>query len=235
MADTVTSESTDGPVLSLINKRLRALRKKYNRILQMEESLAQGKSLNKEQEEVLRSKPSVATSIEELEKIRPQLSVALEEELNLAVQRHQVSPPSDESSVAREDSELQDLLNLLYFGALFDVKSQRDFTATMLTRTHERGCCLTYDYVTDDATDLLGEKDLDAISSLGNLLISRPVDTSLSHKNALDRCLEHAKLWLSRSDHVIEPNSSVTCNFLALSNPFFFLLSVLTYYGFHFY
>ncbi|KAL2519455.1 Uncharacterized protein Adt_15702 [Abeliophyllum distichum] len=36
-----SSEMTDGPVLSVINKRFRALRKKQNRILLMEESLAQ--------------------------------------------------------------------------------------------------------------------------------------------------------------------------------------------------
>ncbi|PKI67902.1 hypothetical protein CRG98_011498 [Punica granatum] len=47
----------------------------------------------------------------------------------------------------REDLDLKDLLNLLYSWALFDVKSQSDFTATILTRKHERGCCLTYDYV----------------------------------------------------------------------------------------
>ncbi|KAL5564450.1 hypothetical protein UlMin_027614 [Ulmus minor] len=29
---------------------------------------------------------------------------------------------------------------------------QNDFTSMMLTRTHERGCCLTYDFVTDDAS-----------------------------------------------------------------------------------
>lgn len=142
-----------------------------------------------------------------------------------------MSPPSDESAPAREESELKDLLNVLYFGALFDVKSQSDFTATMLTRTHERGCCLTYDYVTDDATDLLGENDLDAISSLGNLLISRPVDTSLSHKNALERCLEHAKLWLRQSDQAIEPNSGITCNLLATRFFYCNLLLGLSFLG----
>jgi len=38
----------DGPVLSLMNKRLRALKKKYNRILQIEEAKGQGKVINKE-------------------------------------------------------------------------------------------------------------------------------------------------------------------------------------------
>uniref|UniRef100_A0A2P2K7R0 Uncharacterized protein MANES_05G095400 n=1 Tax=Rhizophora mucronata TaxID=61149 RepID=A0A2P2K7R0_RHIMU len=225
MAVTTSLESTDGPVLALINKRLRALRKKYNRIVQMEESATQGKPINKEQAEVLRSKPSVVASIDELEKLRQPLSTAVSEEIALAVQRHEqqssiVGASADEKSNGGEcddngghragDAVVEDLLNLLYFGSLFDVKAQSDFTATMLTRTHERGCCLTYDYVTDDATDLLDETDLDRISMLGGLLISRPVDSSLSHKNALQRCMEHAKLWLAFSDQPIEPSAQVS-------------------------
>ena len=73
---------------------------------------------------------------------------------------------------ADHEAAVEDLLNLLYFGLLFDVKSQNDFTLTMLTRTHERGCCLTYDFFTNNATDLLDERDLDLISKLGGLLIS---------------------------------------------------------------
>ncbi|KAG4403496.1 hypothetical protein GLYMA_01G122300v4 [Glycine max] len=80
----------------------------------------------------------------------------------------------------------------------------------MLTKTHERGCCLTYDYVTNDDTDLLGEKDLDSISRLRGLLVSRPADSSFSHKNALHRCVEHAKLWLAKSEQPIGPNADVT-------------------------
>ncbi|KAF3431394.1 hypothetical protein FNV43_RR26125 [Rhamnella rubrinervis] len=229
MAATSASDVSDGPVLSLINKRIRALRKKHNRIIQLEEAISQGKPINKEQEEFLRTKPAVTALIDELEKLRQPLSVAVSEEISLAVQHHQVSlstqpladapdkdsyeNPNGSEPVTRESNHqgaVEDLLNLLYFGTLFDVKSQSDFTSTMLTRTHERGCCLTYDYVTDDATDLLGEKDLDLISKLGGLLISRPVDSSLSHKNALHRCLEHAKLWLDNSDLPFEPSANIT-------------------------
>ncbi|WJZ81002.1 hypothetical protein VitviT2T_000865 [Vitis vinifera] len=219
------SDVTDGPVLSLINKRLRGLRKKYNRITQMEEAIAQGKPINKEQEDVLRSKPAVTVLIDELERLRQPLSAAVEEELSLALQSNHLppSPPPQPSSIINKDGaddgeekpesdhlNVENLLNLLYFGYLFDVKPQTDFTSTMLTRTHERGCCLTYDYVTDDATDLLGERDLDLISQLSGLLISRPVDSSLSHKNALQRCIEHARLWLANSDRPIEPDATVT-------------------------
>ncbi|CAK7332803.1 unnamed protein product [Dovyalis caffra] len=209
MAATSTSEMTDGPVLSLITKRLRALKKKYNRILQMEEAVGQGKTINKEQEDVLRSKPSVSAALDELEKLRQPLSVAVSEEIELAA--HRFNPKSDSTVVPDvRNGVVEDLLHLLYFGSLFDVKSQNDFTATMLTRTHERGCCLTYDYVTDDATDLLGEGDLDMISKMGGLLISRPVNSSLSHKNALQRCMEHAKLWLANSEQPIDSNDNVS-------------------------
>ncbi|CAL1357294.1 unnamed protein product [Linum trigynum] len=235
MAATPVPESADGPVLSLINKRLRALRKKYNRIIQMEESVAQGKALNNEQTETLRSKPSVSAAIDELEKLRQPLSVAVSEEIELAIERHRTeSQPAAAAVVAAAveeekigeaegkeeevegsqpenfDAMVGDLLNLLYFGALFDVKSQNDFTATMLSRTHERGCCLTYDYVTDDATDLLSERDLDMISTLSGLLMSRPVDSSLSHKNALQRCVEHAKLWLANADCPVDSNADIS-------------------------
>nr|CAD1841814.1 unnamed protein product [Ananas comosus var. bracteatus] len=207
----------DGPVLSVVAKRIRALRKKYNRILQMEEGLAQGKTLNKEQEEVLRSKPLVAALIDELEKLRQPLSAALAEELSRAP-----PPPAVEASTEEDDDEgdegegkpsdraVQDLVTMLYFGCLFDVKPQSEFAATMLTRTHERGCCLTYDYVTDDATDLLGEKDLDAISALGAHVTSRPARSGVSHRDALKECVEHARLWLRKSDRPIHPDAPVT-------------------------
>ncbi|GLT63711.1 hypothetical protein SLA2020_362550 [Shorea laevis] len=215
----VTATASDGPVLSLINKRIRGFRKKLNRIIQMEESLSQGKPLNKEQEEVLRSKPAVSAIIDELEKLLNPLASAVSEEISIARQQEAISADDaarqDQEKATEEkpqepDHAVEDLLNLLYFGSLFDVKSQNDFTSTILTRTHERGCCLTYDYVTDDDTVPLGERDLDLISMLGGLLISRPVDSSLSHKNALQRCIHHAKLWLANSNEPIEPNASVT-------------------------
>ncbi|KAE9615545.1 hypothetical protein Lal_00022703 [Lupinus albus] len=226
MSATASSEVSDGPVLNLINKRLRALRKKLNRITHTEESLSQGKQINKEQEEVLRSKPSLLALIDELEKLRHPLQTALTEELNLALTRNSTNlqtqtqtlesvnsdstVPEDENKPKDAVVVVEDILNLLYFGSLFDVKSQSDFASTMLTRTHERGCCLTYDYVTDDATDLLREKDLDLIAAMRELLISRPVDSSFSHKNALQRCIEHGKLWLGRAEQPIQPNAEVT-------------------------
>ncbi|KAK2985002.1 hypothetical protein RJ640_015597 [Escallonia rubra] len=63
-------------VLSLINKRLCALQKKQNRITQMEEVVSPGKPINKEQEETLKSKPSVLAAIDELEKLRQPISAA---------------------------------------------------------------------------------------------------------------------------------------------------------------
>ncbi|XP_010933750.3 uncharacterized protein [Elaeis guineensis] len=203
---------TEGPVLSLISKRLRALRKKHNRILQTEESLIQGKSLNKEQEELLRSKPAVTALIDELEKLRSPLAAALHDEFSRlsSPPPQQSSPPPAAAATQPDDKAIEDLVVLLYFGNLFDVKPQNEFTAMMLTRTHERDCCLTYDYVTDDATDLLGERDLDTISALGSLVISRPAYSGVSHKNALQECLQRARLWLQKSDQPIHPGASLT-------------------------
>lgn len=240
MADTAASDISDGPVLNVINKRLRALRKKYNRIVQMEESLSKGKTLNREQEETLRSKPAVIAGIDELEKLREPLTSAVVEEVNFAVQQHQVSlldsafttstdstsedlefflKKLDSNSDRKSENErlmwVEDLLNLLYFGSMFDVKSlQSDFTATMLTRTHERACCLSYDCMPDDEStdviDLLGERDLDLISMVSGLLISRPVNSPLSHKHALQQCIEHAKLWITKSDQPTVADSDAT-------------------------
>lgn len=207
----------EGPVLSLMNKRLRALRKKYNRILQMEASLAQGKPLNKEQEEVLRSKPGVMALIDEYDKLRLPLAAAVQEELALAAASCSSSvnpktlPVAVENASSLTDSSVDGLVALLYFGCLFDVKDQSEFTSMMLTRIHERGCCLTYDYVTDEATELLGEKDLDMISALGGLVTSRPLYSGISHRSALEGCIQHAKLWLQGSQMPIVLGSSVTC------------------------
>lgn len=233
---TASSEITDGPVLTLINKRIRNLRKKLNRIAQLEQqSLSQGKSAikNKEQEDLLKSKPSIIAAVDELEKFRQPLSVAVDEEINLALHNNinvngsgngdgkekevivtekETVTESETIGIGKNDESVEDLLSLIYFGSMFDVKSRSDFDSIMLTRTHERNCCLTYDYVTDDdANVMLGETDLDLISSMGSLLISRPVNSSFSHQNALQRCVEHAKLWLANSDQPIDSNSNVTC------------------------
>ncbi|KAK9675774.1 hypothetical protein RND81_11G030300 [Saponaria officinalis] len=216
-----TSTTSDGPVLSVIAKRLRALRKKLNRITQMEDSLSQGKTLNSEQLDVLRSKPAVVAVIDELEKLRAPLSSALDDELSLAPppppppQPQQQSPQNNDNANGDNETTTNDvvkeLVKLMYFGSLFDVKPQSEFTSLMLTRTLERGCCLTYDYVTDDANDdLLGERDLDSISTLQGLMIARPAHSTLSHQNALEQCFEYALLWLQNSNQPIDPQSDVT-------------------------
>lgn len=231
MAATEASDVGDRPVLSVINKRIRALKKKLNRISQMEESLSKGKTLNKEQEETLRTKPAILAGIDELEKIRLPISAAVEEEISISAQSHQASsqeapvaaktneetpeePDKDVESKGEDDRLLvaEDLLNLMYFGSMFDVKNlQNHFTEMMLSREHERGSCLSYDYMKDDdSIDLLNERDLDLLSMLSGLLISRPANSSLPHKNALQRCIEHAKLWLENSTQPIESDSDVT-------------------------
>ncbi|KAJ0490880.1 hypothetical protein HanHA300_Chr12g0460661 [Helianthus annuus] len=215
------------PSITVLNKRIRNLKKKLNRISQLEDSISQGKSLkNKEQEDLLKSKPSILFAVDELEKLRQPLTVAVEEEISLAIKHRQVVAENNENesdgvrvskskTLGTENdvvpTVIEDLLKLIYFGSMFDVKAQSEFNSVMLTRTHERNCCLTYDYVTDDDNAvMLGESDLDLISVMSSLLISRPVDSSLSHANAVQRCIEHAKLWIEKSEQAIDLNSSVT-------------------------
>ncbi|KAL5554964.1 hypothetical protein UlMin_037200 [Ulmus minor] len=161
MTNTLALEVTNGPVLSVINKCLRNLRK----------------SINKEQEEVLHLKPAIIAQIDELEKLRqPLASTILEEQIsNSPYEDHNKKKEQPEVVIheANHEAVVEDFLNLLYFGLLFD--------------THERGCCLTYDFVTNDATDLLGKSDLDLIL----------------------KCIEHAKLWLQNSDQLVEPNTNI--------------------------
>ncbi|XP_016548421.2 uncharacterized protein LOC107848227 [Capsicum annuum] len=201
-ATTAASETSEGPVLSVINKRLRALRKKHNRILQMENSVATGKTLNKEQEETLRSKSSIIAVIDELEKLRQPLATAVNEKVN------------EKLAVKDDNNCVKDLVSVIYFGNMF----KTGLVSIMLEKAmHERACCLNYDCMPeaedesiDAMNDLLSEKDLDLISMFTELLICRPVNSTLSHKDALWSCVEHAKLWIMNSDKQIVPESNAT-------------------------
>lgn len=270
----------DGPVLTMMSKRLRALKKKYNRILQIEENKRQGKTVNKEQEDVLKQKIGVAALIDEYEKLRHPLLAAVKEEVaerekellaaslaredsageleqevhsevvaaeesrngdgqgekadhenggEVDVQEADVSAPQDvigngeeqkpagaekvESvAVVQEnvfsEGDVGDLLKLLYFAHLFDVRSQGEAPSLVWTRVHERSSCLSYDFVTDDTTSPLIEADLDALSLFGSMLTSRPPNETLSHRDALERCIEHAREWLRSSDRDVYVDTS---------------------------
>ncbi|KAL2335539.1 hypothetical protein Fmac_016752 [Flemingia macrophylla] len=62
---------------------------------------------------------------------------------------------------------------------------------------------------TSSMVDLLSENDLCSISTLRGLLVFCPIDSSFSHKNALQCCVEHAKIWLTKYDQPIGPNVDV--------------------------
>jgi len=327
-----TGGPKDGPVLTMMSKRLRGLRKKYNRILQIEESKAQGKAVNKEQEDVLKTKIAIAALIDEYEKLRQPLLLAVKEEVaerekelmaatlgrreeedsvgdggdvgevgvavgavdvavgkvvvveetgggrsggtggdasvemendggeggGGAVSSRDVSAPEYAESSVREEEQgkapqeeehqeeaedkekilreyeqhssslgqkherrfseedVADLLKLLYFAHLFDIRSQGDAPSLVWTKVHERSSCLSYDFVTDDATTPLIEGDLDALALFGSMLTSRPPNVTLSHRDALQRCIEHARDWLLNSDRAIHSDAQISCILLLL-------------------
>lgn len=295
----------EGPVLTMMSKRLRALKKKANRILQIEEQKKAGKPVNKEQEDVLKTKIAIAALIDEYDKLRLPLQVAVKEEveqrerelMTATLERREeeesvvdekeeasldgkkeevayngnsreaapeqadaiadgtageggdnlAAPSPRDEVVVREyekgvlaaeesglrdyqsqehvkdgpfkdglsEGELADLLKLLYFAQLFDVRPQGEPHSMVWTKLHERSSCLSYDFVTDDATSPLIEKDLDALSLFGSMLVSRPPNVTLSHKDALQRCIQHARHWLDCSDDVIQNNLDISCILLA--------------------
>ncbi|CAK9883321.1 unnamed protein product [Sphagnum jensenii] len=218
-----TGGPKDGPVLTMMSKRLRGLRKKYNRILQIEESKAQGKTVNKEQEDVLKTKIAIAALIDEYEKLRQPLLLAVKEETILREYEQYSSSGTTTTAAAAEsawlqqkverrfsDGDVAELLKLLYFAHLFDVRSQADAPSLVWTKVHERSSCLSYDFVTDDATTPLIEGDLDMLSFFGSMLTSRPPNVTLSHRDALQRCIEHAHNWLLSLDRDIHSDAQIS-------------------------
>ncbi|XP_051145886.1 uncharacterized protein LOC127261642 isoform X2 [Andrographis paniculata] len=204
-----SSSSSTGPVLSVVDRRLRALRKKLNRIGRTEESLARGQPLNKEQEALLNSKPSLLAAVKELENLRPSLSHAVAREIELSFSNLKRSVDAERERVKARAAAVSDLLTILYLGKVFDLTEGQQ---SLMMRMHERSSCLLHDCVTDgeDEKKLLRELDLDLISRMQGLIVSRPRDSILSHKHALQKCLEHAMRWLDSSDQLIEPNVDVT-------------------------
>lgn len=77
----------EGPVLTVISKRLRAFRKKLNEITDLEEKQREGKELIDQQLEKLKNKATVNITIDELEKVTALLADAVKEEVALARQQ----------------------------------------------------------------------------------------------------------------------------------------------------
>nr|KYP51904.1 hypothetical protein KK1_026261 [Cajanus cajan] len=127
MASTASLDVADGPVMSLISKRLRTLCKKMNPINAMEDSVSQGKSFNKEQEEVL---------INELEKLRQPLASALAKELEASVAhtRCDAETLAENSGSRRPQSRLLDIcLFCIIFRrpqSRFQVQNKQDVAPT---------------------------------------------------------------------------------------------------------
>lgn len=256
-----TPSCKEGPVLTRINKRLRALKKKYNRIAQIEESKAQGKQINKEQEEVLKAKVAVGVLIEEFEKLGQAVKEEVEKELMESRGEGESGRATgeEEDAEVRKDLEAQavssetlqsenpnpdfdnvepvdasehqteapqplgvpsyhdigDLLHLLYFALLFDVPQTEATSSLVWTKVHERSSCVSYDCVTEeDSTSPLEERDLNDLSLLGSLIFSRPPNATLSHREALQQCIQHALLWLRNSDSPIREDLSLTYSHL---------------------
>ncbi|KAL3849301.1 hypothetical protein ACJIZ3_011183 [Penstemon smallii] len=191
-ASSSSAFANEGPVLNLIYKCIRALRKKLKRISQMVESLSQGKTLNKEQEKTFRSKSSILARIDQLENLLQPLLQALTREVCIALEKKK---KEETDAKLGGGNKMKTLVSVFY------VKTLMSDEDNILTRKHERSCFLTSDHLKDD----------DDAGELGSrLLISRPVNSGLSHKKFLEKCVERANLWIAHSEQPIEPNSNIT-------------------------
>jgi hypothetical protein len=91
----------EGPLLSLFTKKIRTIRKKLEKIRQLEDTVTGGKAINQEQQAVLDSKELLVIQMDELEKLKPQLLSALKEEKDAWVpppppkaKKEPVAPPN---------------------------------------------------------------------------------------------------------------------------------------------
>ncbi|XP_078174481.1 uncharacterized protein LOC144568114 isoform X2 [Carex rostrata] len=174
-------------VLITLSRRIKKFRNKYDHIIQMEELLAKGENLKKEQEEVLSSKPIVTALIKELSELTSRLISALAEEL---CQICDLKPNQSDHFFNTDDQ----IENLLFLVNLASVRSQSEFPVVMLTRRYERGCCI-FDYMTDEEVHLLSENDLNFLSFLEPLVSSQPVNEIGSHKSAFQATATYAAGW----------------------------------------
>lgn len=107
---------------------------------------------------------------------------------------------------------VEDVIKLLYFAEMFTLLYKYDFWPTGSASSCERERCLAYTSVNDvDEPEAVSDMDLTLISVLGHLIISKLTSSSVSHQNALQFCVEHARLWLSKSDQPIGSDPYVTC------------------------
>lgn len=80
------TEALEGPVLTVLSKRLRACRKKLRKVEEVETAIAQGKEIVDEQKAVVATKPGLCAVIDELEKLTTLVSQALVDEITVHTQ-----------------------------------------------------------------------------------------------------------------------------------------------------
>ena len=209
---------------------------------EIEKKVREGKTINEQQEEAIRSKPLTLSVIEEVERLKKTVEEEVqakdkerERELRRAekeaerwrkraekyqqekkeekpAKKERASP--DENSSAKVQEAIEKLLKVFYFGRLFD-------TSTGNTLAHyERAAYLGYDSLLgkEDAVggmSMMTQKHLDGLSAFAYYLSSRPMNQLLSHKQALEHCVALAKEYAEggKRDKMEVPLSDGTlCN-----------------------
>mmetsp|Transcript_9657 Transcript_9657/g.18146 ORF Transcript_9657/g.18146 Transcript_9657/m.18146 type:complete len:496 (-) Transcript_9657:1558-3045(-) len=209
----------------VFQKRIRALRKKVRNVEEIEKKVREGKTINEQQEEAIRSKKVTLAVLEEVEKLEAVVKEKERERLDAEAARDKERKGKKEREVREQkekekkkkkleeqekakaveqeqdvDAVIEKLLKVFYFGRLFD-------TSTGNTLAHyERAAYLGYDALLNDPNfefgsgGLMAQKHLDGLVSFAYYLSSRPMNQLLSHEQALERCKALAKEFLSPQD-----------------------------------
>ncbi|KAG7560351.1 NYN domain limkain-b1-type [Arabidopsis thaliana x Arabidopsis arenosa] len=125
--------------------------------------------------------------------------------------RPKASSPSlaSTSSSSLASDSLEDMVTLAYFGTLFENKRAEEYRTNMWVKKCEREACGTHT-----------KFDLSSISKFWSSLIT-PTESSSSHKDALDSCLNRAKQFAS--DVIMKKRlNDITSSLYMRQKPFFF-------------
>lgn len=214
--EAVHDEPAADTVMQVLNRRIRAARKKIQKISVIEEAQATGKEINDDQVKTLASKVQVTAILEELARVEPLVEKALKKEIDGAVAKaveeskaRQDASEADEgeesstvdssSEQKHESDEAGQLLDLLYVSQVFGVGgTEADYEAFLAGQ----------DPVQDGKPITRG--DLEKLASFGKSLFTRAVEEGFTHEEALSRCKRMALTFIRSPDAQVDNETSVS-------------------------
>ncbi|GMH38785.1 hypothetical protein BSKO_06669 [Bryopsis sp. KO-2023] len=206
-------------VMQVLNRRIRAARKKIQKISVIEEAQASGKEINDDQVKTLASKIQVTAILEELSRVEPLVEKALKKEIDGAVEKaladakaeNEPSEVDDEEEEEEEEASTIDsssepkadnddagqILDLLYVSQVFGVGgTEADYEAFLSGEESSEG-------------KPIERQDLEKLAAFGKSLFTRSVEDGFTHEEALSRCKNMALAFVRTPDALVDNETSV--------------------------